>query len=231
LEEFAQSKFDRLAMILFALSILGNIALALLLERSSATVEALELEIKRTPILSPKSMQELTSGNPPVLGTADAPITVVMFSDFECPFCRQLAAEIKQLAPEQRRDLRLIFRQFPLPIHKMALQEAELTACAARQNNEAFWVLYDYFYDKPQSERNILDGAQKVLASQSKVDAQTLNTCIREHEASDTIRNDLKMGNSFGVRGTPTIFVNGRRFVGAQPSLSILLSNIGRQEQ
>jgi protein-disulfide isomerase len=151
------------------------------------------------------------SDGSPFLGPTDAPVTIVEFSDFECPHCSKLAKNLHQVEEQYRGKVRLVFRQFPLnSIHRNAQKAAEAALCAADQDK--FWELHDLMFSD-----------QKKLTVQDLKDkAETLGLQIRPfQECLDTgkyaaaVKEDLLDGVRAGVSGTPAIFVNGRPFSGA----------------
>lgn len=175
-------------------------------------------------------MQELLNGNPPSVGPLDAPITLIEFSDFQCPFCERFAQTVrKTLATSSRYKVRLVFREFPLPIHNQARLDSALALCVHRQNNQEFWALHDYFFDialTGQSHPTVSD-AENFLAKRHKVDLVRVKTCVDTHQSDAEIDADIRLANSLNITGTPTFFINSTRNVGAikQPQLEILLED------
>ena len=221
---------DRLLIILLTLSIVGNIILAILLEKSTAINEVLELRLNHAATISATGMADLASEHPPTMGDVGAPVTLVLFSDFQCPYCREFSATLRKLDPEQKRRTRIVFRQFPLPIHKYARQDAEVTTCTALQSNEAFWALYDYLYTQANPKEDPTDGTMHFLRDRHDINMSDLSTCLRTHQAKNAIEHDISLGKTYGVQGTPTIFVNGKRLSGTQPGLNILLRSMADKQ-
>ena len=217
---------DRVLIILFALSILANVSLAVLLEKSSAAKAALEQQARASATISSAEMADLVSQHPPTLGALDAPITIVIFSDFECPYCRKLSTAIKDLDSEQKQKIKIVFRNFPLPIHRYAHTDAEITGCAAQQSNEAFWALYDYFYETADPQEDPTAGAIKLLEQRHDVNVLRIDSCLRAHESDRMIEHDIALGQKYGVSSTPTMFINGRRIVGSSKNISLLLTSL-----
>ena len=150
----------------------------------------------------------------PVLGRPDAPITIVEFSDFECPFCSRFAT---QTAPALRRQygdrIRWIFVNYPLrSIHPNAYEAALAGECATEQ--ERFWPFYDAMF----SGRHDIDADGYVDAAEAVgLDMERFRTCYRNADHADEVALDIKEGEKFYILGTPTFYVNGKRMEGAQP--------------
>jgi protein-disulfide isomerase len=149
----------------------------------------------------------------PVLGPADAPITIVEFSDFECPFCSRFAL---QTAPALRRQygerIRWIFVNYPLQsIHPNAYEAALAGECAAEQDR--FWPFYDAMF----SGRHSLSGTGYAEAAEAiGMDEERFQACYRNADHAEEVDLDVKEGEKFYILGTPTFYVNGRRMEGAQ---------------
>ncbi|MBV9761560.1 MAG: thioredoxin domain-containing protein [Acidobacteriaceae bacterium] len=148
-----------------------------------------------------------TSGAP-VLGPANAPVTLVEFSDFQCPYCIAAVPEIKALLEAYPTQVKLIFKQYPLDIHSRA--EFAATAAIAAHQQGKFWALHDaMFATRNLSRDNILTLAQKAGLDMKRFESDLDSTLVRE-----TILRDIQDGDRAGVEGTPTLFVNGKRYNG-----------------
>ena len=153
----------------------------------------------------------------PVWGPANAPITLVEFSDFECPVCRNLHDVLRNLLPKYGQQVRVIFKDFPIEqIHPWARTGALAGRCAYQQDPQAFWKMYDFIYDHQEviSAENAYD---KMLdyASLAGLNTDTFKGCLATPEPGAAIDASRANGLELDVNSTPTIFVNGRRFVGA----------------
>jgi protein-disulfide isomerase len=166
----------------------------------------------------PVDMSRLISKDRPSLGNAAAPVTIVEFSDFQCPFCKKLASTLTdQVLPSEKGKVRLIFRQFPLSIHQHARDEAELAACTGHQDSAAFWKLHDFLFARPKgSEDSTIREALTFLKAKTTVNAEAIQSCITDHTMTASIEEDIRLGREYGVTGTPSLFINGARVVGAQ---------------
>lgn len=149
----------------------------------------------------------------PSLGPADAPITIVEFSDFQCPFCRQWQQETSQpLMAAYPGKIRLVYRDFPLTsIHPNAFPAAEAAQCANAQN--AFWP----FHDKLFSTENLGDVVYKQYAQDLNLDMTKFNTCLTDHTYQKYVQDNSDFAVKTGVNSTPTFFINGLALIGAQP--------------
>jgi protein-disulfide isomerase len=149
----------------------------------------------------------------PARGPADALVTLVEFSDFECPYCKQAEPTLKALLARYPRDLRLVWKDYPLPQHKAARLLANFAADAGtRGSNAGFWTVHDGLFARAGA---VDDGVLSELAGTAGLDGALLLIAARAgvHEAA--IRADMALGERLGVNGTPTFFANGRRIQGA----------------
>jgi protein-disulfide isomerase len=148
----------------------------------------------------------------PWTGTDYAPVTIIEFSDFECPYCRQSVPVLKELMEKYPGKLKLVYRDFPGPNHQSALSAAEAAQCAAEQNQ--FWEYHDALFTKqaPANGWNFSALAEDLGLRQSPFDA-----CMKEHRYRQEVLKDLQDGLQVGVTSTPTFFINGRPLVGARP--------------
>jgi protein-disulfide isomerase len=204
--------------------------MAVLLKKTIPSESKLNGKPKTAEFLTVADMAELVSNNPPTIGKTDAPVTLVLFSDFQCPYCRQLAFTLKQLDPKIKGDVRIVFHQFPLPMHQFAYREAELTACTAQQSTQAFWALYDFLYTGVPIEEDFTDVAVEWLKSRNDVKVSELSECVQAHQTSGLVERDISLGKSYGVLGTPTMFINGQRVIGdPQQHLAYLLRSMANR--
>jgi protein-disulfide isomerase len=146
-------------------------------------------------------------------GPDDAPITIVEFSDYQCPFCRRWHAEVSQdLFAAYPGQVRLVFRNLPLTsIHPDAFSAAEAAMCAGEQN--AYW---DY-HDKLFGGQLLGTGVYLQYAKDLSLDLTSFETCINDRKYQSEIQADSDFAINLGVRSTPTFFINGLALVGAQP--------------
>ena len=181
----------------------------------AALIKRLKKEYGYKSYLEPLRIPVETAG--PSLGPANAPITIVEFSDFECPFCGGLFPTLKQIEKEYGDKLRVVYRQFPLTsIHPHAEKAAEASLCALEQGK--FWEFHDSMFGN-QKELTVDD--LKKRAVDLKLDTAKFNECIDSDRQVATIQKDTQDGSRAGVTGTPAMFVNGRFLNGNQPYQTI----------
>ena len=148
----------------------------------------------------------------PAKGPASAPVTIVEFSDFQCPFCSQLIPTLDQIKGKYGDKVRIVFRQFPLSIHSDAQKAAEAALCANEQGK--FWELHDYMFQN----QGALGVAQlKAKAAELGLKAESFNQCLDSGKTAKAVEADMKAGAAAGVGSTPTFFINGRSMVGGAP--------------
>ena len=145
-------------------------------------------------------------------GPADAPVTIVEFSEFQCPFCRRVLPALREVEERYRGRVRLVFRHFPLARHKDAPKAAEAAECARDQGR--FWEMHDRLFEN--AERL---GAEdlKRHARAVGLDGPAFDGCLDSGRHEARWRRDLADAESYGSSGTPMFFVNGRLVSGAQP--------------
>jgi len=165
-----------------------------------------------------ETRSKIIIANAPVLGSPNASITLVEYSDFQCPVCRNLHDALRGMLPKYP-QVKVIFKDFPLEtLHPWARTGALAGRCAYQQDPKAFWKVYDLIYDNQEliSASNVYE---KVLdfAGQAGLNQDTLKSCLSSPEAAQAIDASVANGTLLEVRSTPTIFVNGRRVVGADP--------------
>ncbi len=157
----------------------------------------------------------------PVLGDPNAPVTIIEFSDIQCPFCGRF---FDQTLPSLKKDyidtgkVKLVFRDFPLSFHQNAQKAAEAAECAKEQNK--FWEMHDKLFGS-QDEWSSLDGTS--ASAKFKEYAKTMglttafDSCLDTGKTAAEVQKDFSDGSSYGVSGTPTFYINGKELVGAQP--------------
>ena len=155
----------------------------------------------------------VAAGHSPARGLASAPVTVVEFTDYECPFCRDYAATVLPTLLERYRDsLRYVVRNSPNPVtHLNAVQAAVAAECAHRQDR--FWEYHDALF----ADIDVLSAGQlQAHAAKLGLDAGSFSRCLGDGSARDIVARDLLDGLQNGVSGTPTFFINGRRVRGVK---------------
>lgn len=165
-----------------------------------------------------KSMVEpdrakVESAGHPSKGPATAPVTIVEFSDFECPYCGGLFPTLRRVEDTYKDKIRIVYRQFPLNnIHPRAQKAAEASLCANEQNK--FWQFHDAMFT---DQKNLTVDDLKAKAAALSMNASTFATCLDSGKHAAAIQSSLEEGNRLGVDGTPALFINGRYLGGNQP--------------
>lgn len=162
-----------------------------------------------------KELQSSAFG--PARGPANASVTIVEFSDLECPHCKEMQPLLEKLMTEDK-DVKLIFQNFPLPSHDWAKKAAGYADCIGRTNNDAFWKFIASVYNG-QSDITAANADQKLtaLADQAGVKGSETATCAAKPETEARVEKSLNLGKSLDVSATPTLFINGRPIPGGPP--------------
>ena len=166
--------------------------------------ERLRVEKKVAITYEPYRLQ-FANGSAPVLGKKDAPITLVEFSDFQCPFCQRMAPVLKQVAQKYGDKVQIIYRQYPIPsIHPFAFKAAEASLCAQEQGK--FWEMHDAMF---QDQKKLGVADLKETAKQLGMNSKSFNSCLDSGKYVEQIQTDSREALRSGVTGTPAVFVNG----------------------
>jgi protein-disulfide isomerase len=167
------------------------------------------INLKPPPVLR----VEVAVDGAPFKGPAKAPVTIVEFSDFHCPFCRRVLPTLAQLESKYGEKVKLVFRDFPIDnLHPGATKAHEAARCANEQ--QKFWAYHDkLFASPPKSTPEIFKG----LAKEVGLDMTGFETCFESGKYQAAVKKDIEEGNRLGVTGTPAFFINGRLVSGAQP--------------
>lgn len=153
---------------------------------------------------------EIEIGDAPFYGDEDAKVTIVEFSDFQCPYCAKAAAVIKKLKSKYGKKVKIVFKQFPLAFHNHAKSAAIASMCANEQGMDKFWKMHDaFFLDKaPLADDKIIE-----LSSKLGLKKDQFESCFKNKKFMAHVERDLQQGQALGVKGTPSVFINGMLFV------------------
>lgn len=168
-----------------------------------------------------ENLAQIRMTDAPALGDPKAPVTIVEYSDFECPVCRNLHDALRSILPNYAGKVRVIFKDFPIEqLHPWARTAAIAGRCAYQQKPEAFWKVYDQVYDN-QEIISAANAWTKMTdyAGQAGLDGEAFKSCMASPEAAAAVNASHANGEKLEVNSTPTLFVNGRRMVGADASL------------
>jgi protein-disulfide isomerase len=178
--------------------------------RRGALIASLRQAGKVRVSLSPPRVQVEAKGV--VRGPSKAPVTVVMFGDFQCPYCARGADAVEEVRKRHGNDLRLVHRDYPLPFHQEAVPAAIAARCAGRQGK--YWEAHDALY---KLYDQLSEQTYPAVARQLGLNLQAFDSCRRDPAIRAEIDADAKAGASAGVEGTPAFFINGIRVSGALP--------------
>ena len=158
---------------------------------------------------------DVSEDDDPVLGDEDAEVTIIEFSDYQCPFCEKFYSQTLPLLKKDYIDtgkVKLVYRDYPLPFHQYAEKAAEAANCAGEQGQ--YFAMHDKIFENQAtlSEENL-----KAWAASLGLDANKFTSCLDSGKMAQEIAKDLADGSAAGVSGTPSFFVNGKLLVGAQP--------------
>ncbi|HCP44571.1 MAG TPA: hypothetical protein DIU15_00820 [Deltaproteobacteria bacterium] len=148
----------------------------------------------------------------PIYGSKDAPVTIIEFSDFQCPYCSRVNPTIDRVKKEYGDKIALVFRDFPLPMHKEAPKAHEAASCANEQGK--FWEYHDVLFE---NQRALQIADLKGYAGNLGLDQATFDGCLDSNRYTAEVELDKKAGAAVGVSGTPAFFINGQFLNGARP--------------
>jgi protein-disulfide isomerase len=162
--------------------------------RSQANVS-----IRLAPPRAPLSIKDA-----PVRGVADAPVMVVEYADYECPYCQTIQPILDRLMAEYKGKMALVYKDTPLPMHANAQKAAEAAHCAGAQGK--YWEYHDHlFQTKEYGIPNLKDGARKL-----ELNGEAFDRCLDSGQTADLVKAQLMEAQSLGIPGTPAFFINGR---------------------
>lgn len=150
----------------------------------------------------------------PTSGPQDAKVTIVEFSDFQCPFCAKGAEIVSALKKKYNNKVKFVFKHFPLPFHKQAELAANASMCINEQSGDKFWKMHDaMFADQSKlAEVDLIATAKTLGADEAK-----FTECLKSQKFANYVKADMEEGKKLGIDSTPTFYVNGKLLSGAQP--------------
>jgi predicted DsbA family dithiol-disulfide isomerase len=153
---------------------------------------------------------DVALGDGPTRGAPNAPVLLIEFADFECPYCQKINADLKKLEAEYSGKVLFAFKDYPLPMHKHAQKASEAARCAG--NQDKYWEYHDLLFEKGSG----LEISQlKEYARTLKLDTAKFDQCLDSGETAAAVKKDQEQGQNLGLTGTPSFFVNGHFFSGA----------------
>jgi protein-disulfide isomerase len=161
------------------------------------------------------------NGTAPTLGESSAPVKVVEFSDFQCPFCKQFAPNLHEIEKNYGSKVQIVYRQYPIPsLHPFAFKAAEASLCAHEQGK--FWALHDMMFSE-QEQLAVKD--LKAKAGRLGMDQKKFDSCLDTGKYTEQVQNDMAEGTRVGITGTPAVFINGIEVAGgAVPYATVALA-------
>lgn len=163
-------------------------------------------------LLDPPRVNVEAASTDPIKGPANAPITIIEYSDYQCPFCARVNPTLDQVRKVYGDQVRIVFKDFPLPNHPEAPKAAEAGHCAGEQGK--YWELHDRMFANQQALQVPM---LKQYAQAAGLDMNAFNACLDSGKHAARVTENLRSGEALGVSSTPTLYVNGRPVVGAQP--------------
>ncbi len=157
---------------------------------------------------------EVQAGNAPAKGPKNAPVTIVEWSDFQCPFCSRAQPTLQQIMKEYQGKVRLVWKNQPLSFHPNAMPAAEAAMAAYEQGNDKFWAMHDRFFEK---QNQLSPAYYEQVAREIGLDVPKWKAAVESRSSQALIQGDMTAGNAVGANGTPTFFINGRKLIGAMP--------------
>src|SRR5947208_11221895 len=181
-------------------------------ERRAAFVSELRAKHKTTIALRPPVVQVDTAGRPERGGGVKAPITIIEFSDYECPFCGRAEGTVDEVMKAYGDKVRVVYRDYPLPFHPQARPASEAANCAHAQGK--FWPYHAKLF---ANQTALGEDKLKEYAKDVGLDEAKFEQCLKDKPFKAAIDKDIADGGKVGVNGTPAFFINGRMLSGAQP--------------
>jgi protein-disulfide isomerase len=178
----------------------------MMLKRYDAVLKDLKRREAANKPLDAAKQKAIAAAGAPAFGPEDAKVTIVEFSDFECPYCSRAANTGHQLREKYGQKVRFVFRQFPLSFHKTSKKASEASLAAHAQGK--FWEFHDLlFKNQKKHDAASLEGYAKKVG----LDVATFKKALAENKYSAAVDADMKLGKEVNVQGTPTMFLNGKR--------------------
>ncbi len=181
-----------------------------LAENQKKILETQQNQAKAAPPQRPaidfNKVHNLPIGSSPIQGKKEAPVTIVEFSDYQCPYCARVQPTLKQVLAAYPDDVKLVFKDFPLSFHKQAKNAAKAARAAGEQGK--YWEMHDLLF---KDFNKLTDDSYKQYAAQLKLDEAKFLADFNSSKYDALIEQDINLGRSAGVSGTPTLFVNGKR--------------------
>lgn len=206
------------ALVFFtALAACGNSEELKQLRESQSKLEAKVAELEKKvasapaaaaarPQVDPNKVFDLAVGKSPVKGPPGAPVTMVAFSDFQCPFCSRITPLVEQVLQAYPKEVKFVYKEFPLPMHSNAMPASRAALAAQRQGK--YWEMHDKMFANQQA---LLPDNLKQYAQELGLDVAKFEQDMASPEVQQQINDDMQLARQAGVSGTPTLFLDGKR--------------------
>ena len=188
-------------------------------KKKTAVSQWLDRQFEQTPVevyfeKPERPVFDIAVGDSPFVGGVDAKVTIVEFSDFQCPFCAKAVEKVDQLKKKYGNKIKIVFKNFPLPSHTNAPLAAQASLCAQKlKGNKSFWKLHNkIFANQSALSRNDL----VKYAGEVSLDKKAFEDCLDSGDIRKKVEADIEQGKNLGVKSTPTFYVNGRPVQGNQ---------------
>jgi len=174
------------------------------------------------PVLKKVNVGSLEIQKSPSIGPTEAKVTIVEFSNFECPFCLDSWMKLKEVMDQHPADIRYVFKHFPFQTQGKAFELSEMSAAAQEVSNEAFWVVHDFLFSNEgqavaTGDKEALKQKIEQILKRQGHDVKAFRSALDTGKAKKRVQEDMAVGNSIHVTGTPTKIMNGDIIVGSTP--------------
>jgi 2-hydroxychromene-2-carboxylate isomerase len=166
-----------------------------LVSRTAGTIRVISIDF----------VEKIDIGESPVKGRPDAPVTITVFSDFQCPYCARLVPVLEQVIAQYPEKVKVVFKNFPIRGHAFSIKAAE--AALAAQSQGQFWAFHDLLF---KNYNRLNDAKIAEIRVQLGLDESKFQQCMSDPQTLVRINADASLGRGIGVHGTPTLFINGR---------------------
>lgn len=161
-----------------------------------------------------RPVADVKVGNAATYGEAGAKVTIVEFSDFQCPYCSKAAETVNEIKKKYGKKVRVAFKNYPLPFHSHAKVAAQAGLCANEQGSAKFWKMHDAMF---ADQAKLMESGLLATAKRIGLDQKKFSECLKNGKYLKQVEAEMKEGQEVGVKSTPTFFVNGMLVSGAQP--------------
>jgi protein-disulfide isomerase len=228
--ELPELKDSTMIYLLAAVIILAQVSTTYFTMQVNQNVQTMATAIKNIKIAAPSgnpspapspspqpapqpTVVDVSEDDDAVRGPANAPVEIIEFSDYQCPYCERAYPTVQQILRTYGDKVKFIYRDFPLSsLHPYAQKAAEAAECAGEQGK--YWEMHDKLFEN----QGALDvPSLKQYAADLGLDTAAFNSCLDNGDMASEVQNDFNDGQAAGVSGTPTFFINGKMLVGAQP--------------